>query len=396
VSRHPARSNTLLGGLTPAQFLKRHWQKSPLLVRQALPGFVDPVTPDELAGLALEADIESRLIFEQGRKRPWQLERGPFPEKTLRGLPRSHWTLLVQGVDRWLPGSSALLDQFGFVPGWRLDDLMVSFAPPMGTVGPHIDTYDVFLIQGQGRRRWQVQAEPDPTLVKGLDLKILKRFEPDAEWVLEPGDMLYVPPGVAHYGVALEDCLTYSVGFRAPSHYDLISELLQLPPELVESWSGEELYADPDLEPAANAGEIDAASVRRLLGIVRRPLEDPEVLARWLGRFATQVKAAPEAGRRPAPAKVEAAVKAGRGLLRNDHGRIAYAALGGGVAVFVNGEEITVASRELRPLIELICGQRAVDGAALARALPKGKAPKSEALALIGELLRRRSVELSR
>src|SRR4051812_20292918 len=203
----------LLGKVTPAQFLKQYWQKKPLLVRGAFPGFRDPVTPDQLAGLALEDDVDSRLVMERGGKKPWEVTLGPQRAAKLRGLPRSHWTLLVQGVDRYVPGVAALLEPFRFIPDWRVEDIMISFAPQAGTVGPHIDSYDVFLIQGQGRRRWQLDPAAGGALRPGLDLRILKQFTAKQDWVLEPGDMLYLPPDLAHHGTALEDCLTYSVGF---------------------------------------------------------------------------------------------------------------------------------------------------------------------------------------
>lgn len=256
----------LLGGRQPRAFLSRHWQKRPLLLRAALPGFRDPLTPRALLDLACHAEVESRLVFVRGGRKPYQMIEGPQDPRRLRRLPPANWTLLVQGVDRLVPRVAALLDLFSFIPRWRIDDVMVSFAVRGGTVGPHVDNYDVFLIQGRGRRRWQVQRRPDRSLRRGLELQVLRRFEADATWVLEPGDMLYVPPGVAHYGVALEECLTYSVGFRAPSHRALVALFAE---RLIESIPEHRLYRDPDLRPARASRGVARRALDRMQEIIR-------------------------------------------------------------------------------------------------------------------------------
>lgn len=256
----------LLGGLSPRAFLSRHWQKRPLFVRGALPRFLDPLTPAQLFALACEPEIESRLVLVRGGRRPYQRSFGPQRPRRLARLPHSHWTLLVQGVDRHVPGVARLIDLFAFLPRWRIDDVMVSFAVRGGSVGPHVDNYDVFLLQGRGRRRWQIQSRPDRGLRRGLDLQVLRRFEPDREEVLGPGDMLYVPPGVAHHGVALEDSLTYSIGFRAPSHRTLVALFAE---RLLASIPEDRLYADPELRPAHSSRGIGPRALRKLQQIVR-------------------------------------------------------------------------------------------------------------------------------
>ena len=260
-----ALTRTLLGGLSPRVFLERHWQKRPLFVRGALPRFRDPVTPERLFALAGDPDVESRLVRVRGGRRPYERTDGPQDSDRLRRLSKKDWTLLVQGVDRYVPAVARLLRHFSFIPRWRIDDVMVSFAVAGGTVGPHVDNYDVFLIQGRGRRRWQVQHRPDRALRRGLELRVLRRFEPDAEQVLGPGDMLYVPPGIAHYGIALEECLTYSVGFRAPSHRTLVALAAE---RLIASIPEDRLYADPELQP----GEGDARALAKMERIVRDEL----------------------------------------------------------------------------------------------------------------------------
>jgi 50S ribosomal protein L16 3-hydroxylase len=256
----------LLAGLSPRAFLARHWQKRPLLVRGALPRFRDPLTPGKLLDLACRDDVESRLVVVRGGRRPFERSDGPQDRRRLARLPASDWTLLVQGVDQHEPAAARLLGLFAFIPRWRIDDVMVSFAVRGGTVGPHVDNYDVFLIQGRGRRRWQLQRRPGKMLRRGLDIRVLRRFEPDATWVLEPGDMLYVPPGVAHYGVALEECLTYSVGFRAPSHRALVAAFAE---RLLASIPDDRLYTDPDLRPARSPRGALGTALRKMRRIVR-------------------------------------------------------------------------------------------------------------------------------
>jgi len=217
----------LLGGLSPERFLRDHWQKRPLLIRQAVPGFAGIIDRDAFLTLATRADATSRLVIHHPRRRGrarWERHDGPFGGLDASMLPRSHWTLLVNAVETLVPGGWELLQKFAFVPSARIDDLMVSYAAPGGSVGPHDDRYDVFLLQGPGRRRWQVSTggsrEHDPAAA----IKVLKDFRPEEEWVLEPGDMLYLPPGVAHHGVAFGECMTCSIGFRAPSQQELLAD----------------------------------------------------------------------------------------------------------------------------------------------------------------------------
>jgi 50S ribosomal protein L16 3-hydroxylase len=261
---------TGLGGLTPQQFLERHWQKRPLLIRRAYPDFRCPLSPEELAGLACEEGVEGRIVLEKDGTRPWEVRHGPFEPDDFAGLPESHWTLLVQEVNRWVPELAALLDDFDFVPTWRIDDLMVSYAAPGGSVGPHTDSYDVFLLQGHGRRRWQIDTRPQETCIPDLDLRILERFEAEQEWILEPGDMLYLPPEVAHYGVALDPCMTLSVGFRAPSARELVTDLLEATVQRLDpGWR----YNDPCLRVPEHPGQVDPAALERARRLLRAALD---------------------------------------------------------------------------------------------------------------------------
>jgi 50S ribosomal protein L16 3-hydroxylase len=333
----------LLGGLSPGSFLRGYWQKRPFLVRGAFPGFQDPVRAEQLAGLACEDGVESRLVLVRGGTRPFQVVPGPVDERRLRRLPATHWTLLVQGVDRQVPAVARLRDRFRFVPDWRIDDVMVSLAAPFGSVGPHLDSYDVFLLQGRGRRRWRVQVRPDPELRTGLDLRVLRRFVADAEWVLEPGDMLYVPPGIAHHGVALEESLTYSIGFRAPSHAELLAGALQ---RRLRGMPASRLYADPDLGPTRQPGEIDRATVARVRRIVARELDrlaGPD-LERSLGELLTETKDAepPSPPRRLSGRVLGRRIASGAALVRSDASRMAFIRRRGGADLFVDGQTLAL------------------------------------------------------
>ncbi|BES71101.1 cupin domain-containing protein [Marinobacter nanhaiticus D15-8W] len=328
------------GGLDAAVFLRDYWQKKPLLVRQAFPDLVSPVSPDELGGLACESAVESRIVIENDHGRPWQLENGPFEPERFENLPPTHWTLLIQGLDHWVPELSPLLDRFRFVPNWRLDDIMASYAPEGGSVGPHYDQYDVFLIQAQGRREWQFGGEcnEDSPRVEGTPLRILKEWEGEETRVLEPGDMLYLPPGIGHHGVALDDCITLSVGFRAPSHDDILTGFSDF---LCNQPGAERLLRDPELQLQDNPGLISDASVDGVARIVEEALGQRDLLALWLGQYTTAPKsndivAAPED---PIDAgQLVEALEAGEVLRWNEGSRFAYRPVGDQVALFVDGE----------------------------------------------------------
>ena len=340
----PSMQRTSPFGELPVEtFLRRHWQKKPLLVRGAFPGFVDPVTPEELAGLACEDGVESRLV--QGRGKRWSIAWGPQPEEIFAKLPDKAWTLLVQEVNRWVPDSAELLEPFSFLPNVRVDDVMVSYAVPGGSVGAHLDSYDVFLVQGQGERRWQWHTKPtkDRRFVDGLDLRILATFEPDADEVLGPGDLLYLPPGFAHHGVAVSPCLTYSVGFRAPSAAEAWSSFAVA---AARAATDPTLLADPPLRAAEDPGAIPPELLRRVRKLVRSLDMSDAAIDRWYASFATRLKPG-HTFTPPRRALSEAAILAGlakRAVVRSEEGRWAFLPepTGRGIRLYLGGVEIAV------------------------------------------------------
>jgi 50S ribosomal protein L16 3-hydroxylase len=360
---------SLLGDLPVGEFLSQYWQKRPVLIRQALPGFESPIRPEELAGLAMEDGVASRLILERGQH-PWELRLAPHEPGTFESLPESHWTLLVHEVDQWIPSVGRLLDRFRFLPNWRLDDVMVSYAPPHGNVGAHLDHYDVFLLQGLGRRRWQVETSPRDAgeeSVPDLDVRMLRQFDPDEEWVLEPGDMLYVPPRVPHLGVALDACLTYSIGFRAPHQKELASAFGA---DLTERADPTVRYTDPDLAASNDPGEIDAATLERIRQAIDRIDRDDDSLARWFGRFATEPKRErPEPDGEPewTAEKLRAAFADPLFRLeRGAPGRLAHIRhADGSVSLFIGGDEYRLAADE-SSFGPLITGRGTIDSFSLA------------------------------
>lgn len=283
---------SILGSISREEFLRDYWQKKPLLIRQALPGFTPPLDIDELAGLALEETVESRLVMEQGPESPWQLFNGPFKESFLQNLPEKDWTLLVQAVDHLLPEVGELLEAFDFLPSWRVDDVMISFAPEGGSVGPHFDYYDVFLIQASGKRRWQLGQHCDESspLRSDTRLKILTEFAANAEqdWVLEAGDLLYLPPQLAHWGTSLsQDCTTWSVGFRALSAEEILCGVADFVGETLQ----EDLrYTDADLTLPQHKAAINDAAMARVKNLLNQVMDNPAALSEWFGRAMTQTK----------------------------------------------------------------------------------------------------------
>jgi 50S ribosomal protein L16 3-hydroxylase len=347
-------------GVTPESFLHFFWQKRALLMPGALPGFASPLSPDDLAGLSLEDDVESRIVEETRRRKPWTVRHGPFDEKVYAKLPPTHWTLLVQDVDKLVPEVATLLDRFRFLPDWRVDDIMVSYAADQGSVGPHWDEYDVFLIQAMGRRRWQIAHErPAPdNVLPGLDLRILRDFTPDATWVLEPGDILYLPPGVPHWGVAQGPCMTYSVGFRAPSLREMLSSWFEDALATVP----EEHFRDGEMPLQAHSAEITPAAMQRACEAIMRLASRPaEEYQRWFGRFVTETK--PNLTVEPRATAVSAAelrqVFEAHGVLhRHPFARMAFYPREDGTDwLFVNATDRAIAGGH-RSFLNLLCQWR--------------------------------------
>ena len=349
----------LLGGLSPQTFMQRHWQKKPLLIRQALPGFTPLLDRVELFELAGREAVESRLIALDQKKGQavWRMRHGPMERRALPALRQAAWTLLVQGVDGHHEGVHDLLQQFRFVPDGRLDDVMISYASDGGGVGPHFDSYDVFLLQAQGQRRWQIGRQKDLTLRDDVPLKILANFVPEQTFVLEPGDMLYLPPGYAHDGVAVGgDCMTYSIGFRSPKRSELARELLQRLAEDAVDGVGEALYRDPKQPAVSTPGAMPTALQDFARQALDAALKDPHALPRMLGEYLSEPKSSVwfEAGQ---------ATALNQGVTLDRRSRMMYDEH----HIFINGESYRASGRDAT-LMRQLADQRQLDARTLGRA----------------------------
>ena len=363
-----AKSPLSLGGISVPRFLARHWQRRARLVRDAIAGFTGPFDREGLQRLATRDDVESRIVVRtRGR---YALEHGPFTRSRLRALPRTGWTLLVQGLNLHSDAADALLRRFDFVPFARLDDLMASFAVEGGGVGPHFDSYDVFLLQGFGRRRWRYGRQRDLSLVPGVPVKLLANFEPTQDAVLGPGDMLYLPPQIAHDGVAIEPCITYSIGFRAPSSQELATAFLDFLRDDVEL---EGRYADPGLEPSREPARIDARMHARIAATLAKIRWNDATVSRFIGSHLSEPKPGVwfDPPSRPMPLPAFARAIARSGVVLDRRSQLLYDAR----RFYLNGETLDVprtASATLRTLANarrLSARQAAAAGDATLRVL---------------------------
>ena len=343
-------------GMPPARFLRDYWQKKPLLIRNAFPNFVSPIEPEDLAGLACEDGVLARLIEHDKPNDAWQVRHGPFEEDVFPALPHHDWTLLVQDVDKWDADIRALIERFAFLPRWRIDDIMISFAATGGSVGAHVDQYDVFLLQAKGHRRWQIDAGANPPLEfrNDVELKLLRQFTPTHDWVVAPGDLLYLPPGVPHHGVAEDPCLTFSLGMRAPSAAELLGDYCD---SLAADAPDALRYADPDLQPARDGYEIDDAAMHRVVEALRQlRMDDPDRFGDWFGGFITTYRSAVQ----PAPAdtprpriEMEWDLSQGACLLRHPWSRMAWRrahAKGAGARLYAGGSQYPMPVRDAKRL----------------------------------------------
>ncbi|TAK90055.1 MAG: cupin domain-containing protein [Burkholderiaceae bacterium] len=356
------RPLTLLGGLSAQEFLRDYWHKKPLLIRQAIPGFKPPVAQSELLALAQQEDVESRLIRQRRSKvaaHTWQVEHGPFTAADLPSHKQKHWTLLVQGVNLHHAGADQLLQQFNFIPYTRLDDVMISLAGDGGGVGPHFDSYDVFLLQAAGQRQWEISTQCDLALVEGMSLKILKNFQPEQSWVLEPGDMLYLPPHVAHNGVALGACMTWSIGFRAPDYQEIGQVFLEY---LADTIALPGRYADPQREASAAPAWIDDDWMDRVDKALQGIRWNKSALRNFLGEYLSTPK--PSTFFSP-PAKPLSRARFAQQLQR---GHLALDArtrmLYRNPEIFVNGESFTARGQDAI-LLKQLANERHLKGAGI-------------------------------
>lgn len=345
-------------GMSPATFLRDYWQKRPLLIRAAFPDFETPVLPEDLAGLACEEGALARIVSHDRATDGWTLRTGPFQEEDFPGMPDHDWTLLVQDVDKWDPEVRALTSYFNFLPRWRMDDVMISFAATGGSVGAHVDQYDVFLLQAHGQRRWQIDASestkgkrPSLEFRPDVELKLLKKFKATHDWVLGPGDMLYLPPNVPHNGVAVNPCLTFSFGMRAPSSAELISDYLD---DLVADADESIRFQDPDLKLPEDPNEIDEAAMKRVVAALNAlRMNDPDRLGNWFGRFITTYRAAGDilpSQAPPSPEEVVAELENGGVLERHPWARLAWRRATRGASLYCSGLAFQLSIKDAQTL----------------------------------------------
>ena len=348
----------LLGNITPAEFLRDYWHKKPLLIRGAIPGFKPLLKFEKLAEMARLNHVESRLVTQKDGN--WDMQHGPLTELPPR--TEANWTMLVQGVNLYDERADDLLRQFRFVPDARLDDLMISFATDGAGVGPHYDSYDVFLLQAHGKRRWKIGSQQDLTVIEGLPLKILANFKPQEEFVLEPGDMLYLPPHYAHDGIAEGECMTYSIGFRSPSFQELGEAFLQF---MADSIDLPGRYGDPELKPAKNPAEIPRDMLDTVTEELNKVRWDEEDVTVFLGEHMSEPK---HNVFFTGPAKpltvgrfMESATK--RGIKLSSKTLMLYS----GKHVFINGESFAV-GRADKAVLDVLANERSISGAVLDKA----------------------------
>ncbi|QKI89109.1 cupin domain-containing protein [Thiomicrorhabdus xiamenensis] len=325
-------------------FLKDYWQKKPILLRNALPDFETPISAEELAGLSLEEEIESRIVVQHGTE-DYELKRGPFTEEDYAALPEENWTLLVQGCDRLLPEVADILNDFDFLPRWRIDDIMISYATEGGNVGPHFDHYDVFLLQAAGQRHWHLTTQEctEDNYIQGVDLRLMKTFEIEQDFILNPGDILYLPPKVGHHGVALDDqCMTFSVGYRSYRGQELWDSLGD---HLSEMALFKELYFDPEMPANLNPGEVTKDAALQAKKLLAEKLQDEKLLHTWFARFATQLDQS-AAQQLPEPLSAEEtptqqefieALYSEHGLIKDAVCRFAYTQIENETQLYING-----------------------------------------------------------
>lgn len=345
-------------GLDLGGFLRAHWQRRPLFIPGAFPDFVPELDADDIAGLACEELAESRRVTGSYPRHDWAVRHGPFEEADFADWPEQNWTLLVQDVEKHYPPLADLLAHFDFLPAWRIDDLMVSVAGPGGSVGPHVDQYDVFLLQAAGRRRWSIARQFDPALLPGCELEVLEHFEAEQEWVVEPGDVLYLPPGVAHHGVALDTGMTWSFGLRAPSAADLLQALGEW---LAERPDEGGRFRDPPLDGHPRPGELDDSSIRTfraLLGSAGATGAFEDFLGVFLSRYRLAHDPAPPETPPSASALAEA-VRSGGRLRAHPWGRMLWLPRGQGARLFASGEAFDCEPRSA----QLLCDRSRLAGA---------------------------------
>ena len=349
--------STPLGQITVEDFLKNYWQKKTLVIKQGFKNFQSPIDANDLAGLSCEENVNSRIVIEKAGEHPWQAIYGPMDESIFASMPKTHWTLLVNDVEKHIPELAWIVDSFRFIPEWRVDDLMISYAPEGGSVGPHFDQYDVFILQAQGHRRWQISTREvaEDNQVADTNLRIQKDFTAEEEWLLEPGDIIYIPPGVSHYGVATDDCLSFSIGFRASTYSEMLNDFMEY---ITHKLPINFTYQDPELSPQQHSNEISENILQHIRQVFSEFLNPnhPEI-PRWFGRFNSDTKAdIPELDIEPLT-NIETLKNQHSKLMRSPASRFAFYRQENSCLLFIDGEDYNVS----QTFAEVLCQNRQLD-----------------------------------
>lgn len=394
-------NNDILGDIPLSIFLQEYWQQKPLLIRSAFPNYSSPIEANEMAGLACESEVESRIILERDGEYPWQCLHGPIDEAMFSKLPETHWTLLLQSCNLHVPALAQLLEEFRFIPNWRVDDVMVSYAAPGGSVGAHTDNYDVFLLQAQGTRHWQISTKTvdENDFIPDLDMKILKSFTAEQSWSLNAGDMLYLPPGVAHHGIADDDmdgddCITISIGFRAPNMNELSIALLD---EILSQQSSDNVsesniifYQDPNLTQQENSGEISTKAVNDINTMLQQELNNKMQDSDWFGKYITSTnenEIVSDLGHTVEQCLHE--LDNGSPLIRNEFSKLAFIidrenSEQQQIHFFCNGQ-VSYHSMALYDIIRIVCNERFPSSRTLLQVLTKNEQARSFLADLINQ-----------
>jgi 50S ribosomal protein L16 3-hydroxylase len=346
-----------LGGMDVDTFMNEYWMKKPLLVKGAIDNANDIITPEQLIELATDEDFESRIIFEKGHEKPWYAEHGPFSNEYFNEHKDKGWTLVGQCMHNYSTDFANIQQMVKFIPAWQFDDVMVTYSKEGCSVGAHIDRYNVFIIQAHGKKRWLLEEGATPEYQEDLKIRLLKEFNPNIDWVLEPGDMVYIPPTVGHHGIALEEGMSYSVGFKAFDYEDMFASYFQ---SFLSGYTSTDFYKIPDQNKVTSPYEIDDVALDAMMHAFKEELFNKKNIQKWFANYVTEPRFAPDGDEEVTRDEFLAELKAQRPMYRDEHTLFSFYPIGQNYNAFINGFDFIVNKEELRLLEKYLSG-RAMD-----------------------------------